>query len=109
MYLVQDNNQIIPRLRKTNSIYDNRFACHSYGTTQWLFQDDYLPDNAIMTGYNGEILLIIKTSIHNSGRYQCYGTYRNKTMHFISKARLFVYGKFIERKIEKEIFHIRLL
>ena len=47
-----------------------------------------------MTGYYREILVISKTSIHNSGLYKCYGTYRNESMHFISKARLFVYGKF---------------
>lgn len=70
--------------------------CESYGETEWIFNDQLtFPNNVGESGSYGKELEIIDATLQNSGIYQCYGLYKDSSLHFVSKAKIIVHGKLV--------------
>ncbi len=90
--IVRDDQKVVPHEIEVTEGSIARFSCISHDIAVWTYGKDLLPDNIITLEKNKE--LYVKNAIfRNTGKYFCYGRYKDQENHFISFGMLYVYGK----------------
>ena len=65
-----------------------RFTCKSYGLTKWF---SHTPTSDVK--FENIFFPIASVNLKDNGYYYCFGTYSSHFGHFLSRARLKVYGE----------------